>query len=63
MKKILRSIRNKPATSFTLFLCVTITLLIIALLNIKDIFYMFLLPFITYYVNKIVYITLFEIKY
>lgn len=63
MKKILRSMRNKPATSFTLFLCITIILLIIALLNIKDIFYIFLLPFITYYVNKIVYITLFEIKY
>lgn len=63
MKKILRSIRNNPMMSFTLFLCTTLLLMILLLLNVKNIYYILLIPFITYYINKIVYIKLFGINY
>jgi len=63
MKKILGNIRNKPMMSFTLFLCTTLLLMILLLLNVSNIYYILLIPFITYYINKIVYIKLFGINY
>ena len=46
MKKILGSIRNKPMMSFTLFLCTTLLLMILLLLNVSNIYYILLIPFI-----------------